>query len=135
MEYKKKRNQRAFNIGGDRVRYALDKKLLTKMGWKSGDEIIQIPFAKNKLMLYNKSEGNKQEEEDMKLIAEQEFKRQNEFNKINKIPKTSLNYKRKIKKFNKGKTWEEDIPKLQTRFNREAKQEMKKKQLKVIKDK
>ena len=100
----------------DRVRYALDKKLLMKLGWKDGDDVRQIVNGNFSLILLNKTKYEKEygdyqrAKEILDIIAERELKRQLEYEQIKKKHpgKNSRAYTREMSKFNRGFLTEEE---------------------------
>lgn len=82
---------RRLNIEGDRVKYALNKKLLKKLGWQHDDVVDQIPLKLQQIALFNislnerlKGREDYQDLNDFKLIAQISLERQQKFLKLKK---------------------------------------------------
>lgn len=94
----------------DRVNYALDKKLLKKIGWHDQDEVEQFPDGYYILCLINKTYRDKEfsdyrkYKDALEVISENDFKRQQEYMRITKKyknKKRSKAYKLEMNKFNR----------------------------------
>lgn len=124
---------RKIRILKERIGYALDKKLINKIGWKDKDIVVQqFPLQPKRLILFNLSLNERlkgtSEYEDQDDFWE---KQNREFKKLEKrYGKFGIKGKKvkvqQFNRFNKGKIYEEDLPKIQKRFNREAKKETQK---------
>lgn len=119
---------------GDRVHYALDKKLLKKQDWKDKDEIVQQPLNKQRIQLFNVSLNNRlkrtedyEDWEDINWFDHEQRalkKLERRYGKKNSTAK-----KKALRRFNKGRTFEEEIHKKVADFNKEATKELKNKLL------
>lgn len=104
----------------DRVHYALDKKLLKKLGWNDDDVIEQTPSSHFILCLINKTLRNNEYndyqkyKEALDIISEYNLKREKEYLSIKKkykYPKKSRGFLIAMTKFNRGFLDEEDAKK------------------------
>ncbi len=107
----------------ERVKYALSKKVLKDIGWKTKDKISQYadPICPYAISLFNKSlweraSGNKPDMIDMAVKQSEEISK--DYNKIEKRygKKDNPRRKRALNKFNKGRINEEDLKKEQIKF-------------------
>jgi hypothetical protein len=109
---------RRIRILDDRIRYALDKKMVRKLGWKDNDEVIPVIFGLQRVMLVNKDLNSRLKgtldyvnEGFLKDIGTGEYERQKEFMKIEKKygKKSSTAKKIALSKFNIGFLTEEEV--------------------------
>ena len=103
--------------GNKRVRYPLDKKMIQNLGWLDNDEVIQIPFGLQNIMLFNNSYNlrlkNSHNFKDFKILNEiglMSVERQKKYLSINKKYKNpnSRAFKVKMAKFNRGLLTEDE---------------------------